>query len=58
MAVSVSMMVGRIGSIAGSNLIAIALNSFCKFTFYVPTILLIASGVLAFTIPNINKRNK
>jgi MFS transporter, VNT family, synaptic vesicle glycoprotein 2 len=56
MAVCVSMMVGRIGSVVGSVVIGLVIDNYCSLTFLMPTILLITSGVLAFTIPNISKR--
>lgn len=34
MAVSISMMFGRVGSIVGSNLVAVMLESNCSATFY------------------------
>jgi hypothetical protein len=58
MAVCFSMMVGRIGSVVGSLVIGTVINNYCKETFLMPTILLLTSGVLAFTIPNISKRIK
>jgi hypothetical protein len=51
-------MSGRIGAVLGTNLIGLLLDDFCEYTFLMPTILLIASGFLAFTIPNISQRNK
>ncbi|XP_037025575.1 synaptic vesicle glycoprotein 2A-like [Bradysia coprophila] len=57
-AISISMMTGRLGSIVGSNVVGLALNNFCKYTWLIPAAFLTASGCLAFTIPNINKRNK
>lgn len=58
MAVCVSMMFGRVGSVVGSVIIGIVINSHCKYTFLMPVILLFTSAVLAFTIPNIGKRIK
>lgn len=55
---SISMMTGRMGSITGSNIVGLALNRFCNYTWLVPGTFLLASGALAFTIPNINKRSK
>lgn len=51
-------MSGRIGAVIGSNIIGSWLDDFCEYTFMMPTVLLISSGLLAFTIPNIGKRNK
>jgi VNT family MFS transporter (synaptic vesicle glycoprotein 2) len=58
MAVSISMMIGRIGSVAGANFIGLAIKNFCTSTWIVPAVLMISSGFLVFTIPNINKREK
>ncbi|XP_037044113.1 synaptic vesicle glycoprotein 2B-like isoform X4 [Bradysia coprophila] len=57
MALCLSLMSGRIGSVVGSNIIGTLLDNYCAYTFVMPTILLISSGCLAFTIPNISKRN-
>ncbi|XP_037044114.1 synaptic vesicle glycoprotein 2B-like [Bradysia coprophila] len=57
MALCLSLMSGRIGSVIGANLIGTMLDNYCDYTFVMPTILLISSGCLAFTIPNISKRN-
>lgn len=58
MAVCISLMMGRLGSVVGSNVIGLILDNYCRYTFYMPTILLAISGVLACTIPNISKRQK
>ncbi|KAG5683092.1 hypothetical protein PVAND_012395 [Polypedilum vanderplanki] len=58
MAVSISMMFGRVGSVVGSNFVGLTIRNFCTYTFIVPAVLLISGGFLAFTIPNINKREK
>ncbi|KAG5683091.1 hypothetical protein PVAND_012394 [Polypedilum vanderplanki] len=58
MAVSISMMVGRIGSVAGSNFVGLAIKNYCTYTWILPAVLLITGGFLAFTIPNINKNSK
>jgi MFS transporter, VNT family, synaptic vesicle glycoprotein 2 len=58
MAVCVSMMIGRVGSVVGSVIIGVMINEYCKYTFLMPIVLLFSSAVLAFTIPNIGKRIK
>lgn len=58
MALSLSLMSGRLGSVMGSNINGILLDSHCDYSFLMPTILLSGSAFLAFTIPNISKRNK
>lgn len=55
MAICLSMMVGRLGSTVGSIVIGMTINDYCSWTFLMPTFLLISSGFLAFTIPNISK---
>jgi MFS transporter, VNT family, synaptic vesicle glycoprotein 2 len=58
MAVCISMMVGRIGSVVGSVVIGQVIDNYCKLTFLMPVTLLFTSGLLAITIPNISKRIK
>jgi hypothetical protein len=58
MAVSISMMIGRIGSAVGSNFVGLLIASFCTYTWLVPAFLLITGGLLTFTIPNIGERKK
>ncbi|KAG5683088.1 hypothetical protein PVAND_012391 [Polypedilum vanderplanki] len=58
MAVSISMMFGRVGSVFGSNFVGLMIKDFCTYTFILPAVLLISGGLLSFTIPNINKRHK
>ncbi|KAG5683089.1 hypothetical protein PVAND_012392 [Polypedilum vanderplanki] len=58
MAVSISMMFGRVGSVVGSNFVGLTIENYCTYTFILPAVLLISGGFLAFTIPNINKRHK
>ncbi|XP_052900101.1 synaptic vesicle glycoprotein 2B-like [Anopheles moucheti] len=56
MAVCISLMFGRLGSIAGSNLVGVLLDTRCELTFWISGLLLIGSGVLSFFIPHIYKR--
>lgn len=58
MAISLSMMVGRCGSVFGSFAIGFLINHHCEMIFVMPTILLTVSGVLACTIPKISKSVK
>lgn len=58
MAVSISMMTGRIGSVIGSNFVGLMIKDFCTYTWILPAVLLILGASLAFTIPNISKRGK
>lgn len=58
MAVCVSMLVGRLGSVTGSVVIGALIKDYCNELFIMPVVLLLSSAVLAFTIPNIGKRIK
>lgn len=58
MAVCISMMTGRLGSVSGSMVIGTVINKYCTQTFLMPVVLLFSSGFLAFSIPNISKRIK
>lgn len=58
MAVSISMMTGRIGSVVGSNFVGLMIKDFCKYTWILPAVLLMSGAILSFTIPNISKRGK
>ncbi|CAG9802302.1 unnamed protein product [Chironomus riparius] len=58
MAVSISLMFGRIGSFSGSNFVGLMIKNYCFYTWLLPAVLSISGGLLAFTIPNINKRIK
>ncbi|XP_070506798.1 synaptic vesicle glycoprotein 2B-like [Chironomus tepperi] len=58
MAVSISLMFGRIGSFTGSNFVGLMIKNYCFYTWLLPATLSISGGLLAFTIPNINKRIK
>lgn len=56
MAVCIALMVGRLGSVVGSNMLGILLEEYCELTFGIASVLLIICGVLAFFIPNISQR--
>lgn len=58
MAVSISMMMGRIGSVIGSNFVGLMIDDFCVYTWLLPATLLILGTILSFTIPNISRRGK
>lgn len=58
MAICISMMVGRLGSVVGSIVIGLVIDKHCELTFVMPTVLLGICAILAFTIPNISKRVK
>jgi len=56
MAVTISLMFGRIGSFTGSNFVGLMIKNYCFYTWLLPAFLSISGGLLAFTIPDINKR--
>lgn len=55
MAVCIALMVGRLGSVVGSNMLGILLEEHCEVTFGIASVLLIICGLLAFFIPNIRQ---
>lgn len=56
MAVSMSLMFGRFGSMVGGNIVGTLLDkNYCNLTFTMSGLLLCSSSVLAFFIPNIFK---
>uniref|UniRef100_A0A182INB7 Major facilitator superfamily (MFS) profile domain-containing protein n=1 Tax=Anopheles atroparvus TaxID=41427 RepID=A0A182INB7_ANOAO len=57
MAVCISLMFGRLGSVVGANIVGVLLDTNCELTFWISGVSLIACGVLSFFIPNIYKRN-
>ncbi|KAH9641805.1 hypothetical protein HF086_005345 [Spodoptera exigua] len=52
MAIGLTMMIGRIGSIVGTNVAGILLNVFCELTFYLFGGLLLFCGFLSFLLPS------
>lgn len=58
MAICISMMVGRVGSSTGSMVIGFFIDKHCTSTFAMSVALLFTSAAIAFTIPNISKRQK
>lgn len=57
MAVCISLMFGRLGSVFGSNLVGLLLDSHCQVTFALSGVTLLLSAVLVFYIPNISRRS-
>lgn len=55
MAVCISLMFGRLGSVVGANFVGIFLDNYCSATFLMSGISLVCCGILAFFIPNITK---
>lgn len=56
MAISLSLMCGRLGSIFGSNIVGIFLDNYCESTFLFAGGALILGCILVFFIPNISYR--
>lgn len=55
MAINISMMFGRIGSVMGTNIVGFALDNYCNETFGLSAGIMSACGVLAFFIPKIRR---
>ncbi|XP_014369378.2 synaptic vesicle glycoprotein 2C [Papilio machaon] len=56
MAVSLSMMIGRVGSVFGANVAGIMLNAVCEATFYFFGGFLMFCGFLSFLMPGSKKK--
>lgn len=56
MAVCIALMIGRFGSVVGSNMLGMLLEENCELTFGIASVLLVICGILVFFIPNINQR--
>ncbi|KAG5666788.1 hypothetical protein PVAND_014798 [Polypedilum vanderplanki] len=56
MAISLSLMFGRLGSIFGTNVTSLLLDNYCEFTFLFSFFTLTLSCFLVFHIPNISYR--
>jgi predicted MFS family arabinose efflux permease len=56
MAISLSLMCGRVGSIFGSNIVGLFLDDYCESTFIFSGVTLLLSCILVFFIPNISYR--
>lgn len=55
MAINLTMMFGRIGSVLGTNIVGSTLDQYCAPTFAVSAGLMILCGVLSFFIPKIRR---
>lgn len=51
MAICVSLMMGRIGSVVGTNIVGAFLATNCEETFYVSCIALMACAILVLFLP-------
>ncbi|KAL0831764.1 hypothetical protein ABMA28_001303 [Loxostege sticticalis] len=58
MAVCLSMMMGRVGSMAGSNLIGVFLQSNCGISFYLFGGIIIVNALFCLTLPGKKQDNK
>ncbi|KAL7026280.1 hypothetical protein ACKWTF_013829 [Chironomus riparius] len=58
MAISTTMLFGRLGGLAGGNVASILLEKSCNWTFGIGGILLVLCGVLVIFIPNIFRRKE
>lgn len=56
LAMSLSLMFGRLGSLVGANIAGYLLEQYCGATFTTSGIVLLVSGILTFFIPNIIKK--
>ncbi|XP_055912649.1 synaptic vesicle glycoprotein 2B-like isoform X2 [Eupeodes corollae] len=56
MAICISLMFGRLGSVVGANIVGLLLAKNCESTFYISTTALILCGFLAFLIPKEQKQ--
>jgi MFS transporter, VNT family, synaptic vesicle glycoprotein 2 len=55
MAINITMMFGRIGSVIGTNIVGITLDKFCGETFGVSAAIMFLCGILSFFIPKIRQ---
>ncbi|XP_055304610.1 synaptic vesicle glycoprotein 2B-like [Sitodiplosis mosellana] len=56
MAICISLMFGRLGSVFGSNLTALLLDNNCETAFYLSGVSVIVVAVLTYFIPNIHQK--
>lgn len=57
MAVSLSIMMGRLGGTLGVNMIALLIENHCQLTFGMSATVCLIGGLLTFAIPNIMKKD-
>lgn len=58
MAVCILVMMGRLGSVIGTNIFGTLMDTYCPASFLLSGITLIACGLLAFFIPNIRGKSE
>lgn len=56
LAMSLTLMCGRLGSLVGGNIAGVLLERYCGITFTLSGVVLLCAGLLTFLIPNILKR--
>ncbi|XP_011177278.2 LOW QUALITY PROTEIN: synaptic vesicle glycoprotein 2B-like [Zeugodacus cucurbitae] len=54
MAVCISLMSGRIGSVMGSNILGLLIETHCEIALFSPAVALIIAGALGFLLPSAN----
>ncbi|XP_031629334.1 synaptic vesicle glycoprotein 2B-like isoform X2 [Contarinia nasturtii] len=58
MAICISLMFGRLGSVVGANTVALLIDNHCEMVFYLSGSSVIAVGVLTYFIPHIHDKVK
>ncbi|XP_044727471.1 organic cation/carnitine transporter 7-like [Chrysoperla carnea] len=56
MAISVSFMIGRIGSVTGSNVMGFMLDYNCNVAFYTPGVILLGCALISFLLPSSSRK--
>jgi MFS transporter, VNT family, synaptic vesicle glycoprotein 2 len=55
MAINITMMSGRIGSVLGTYIVGLTLDQYCTRTFAVSAAIMVMCGILSFFIPKIRR---
>ncbi|XP_017478735.1 PREDICTED: synaptic vesicle glycoprotein 2B-like [Rhagoletis zephyria] len=58
MAVCISLMIGRIGSVSGSSILGALIKTHCELALFSPSVALIIAGVLGLFVPKANVSTK
>ncbi|XP_058839887.1 synaptic vesicle glycoprotein 2B-like [Topomyia yanbarensis] len=58
LAVCISLMFGRLGTVVGTNMLGLLLDSYCEFTFAINGMLLLVCAVLSFCISKSHNRKE
>lgn len=51
MAVSISMMIGRLGSVVGTNIVGALVGTNCEMTFYISCLAMLSCAILILLLP-------